>query len=146
MPDSRTEWTENQSWLLTEPSLSIIICGHRGVAKFGIALGSGPRDLGFESRHFDQINASAVWQARLFLYFCIICTCQYTKHSQLLCTNTNVSKIWTFKDIFVDICLYRWYNPFKLNRLDRGAVLKSMFQQGRTTAETERVHRRSNER
>ncbi len=26
----------------------------RGVAKLGIALGSGPRDLGFESRHSDQ--------------------------------------------------------------------------------------------
>ena len=26
------------------------------MAKFGIALGSGPRDLGFESRHFDQIR------------------------------------------------------------------------------------------
>ena len=33
-----------------------IILRHRGVAKFGIALGSGPRDLGFESRHFDQIR------------------------------------------------------------------------------------------
>ncbi len=28
--------------------------GFRGVAKFGIALGSGPRGLGFESRHSDQ--------------------------------------------------------------------------------------------
>ena len=27
---------------------------NRGVAKFGIALGSGPRGLGFESRHSDQ--------------------------------------------------------------------------------------------
>ena len=27
---------------------------HRGVAKFGIALGSGPRGLGFESRHSDH--------------------------------------------------------------------------------------------
>ena len=27
---------------------------YRGVAKFGIALGSGPRGLGFESRHSDQ--------------------------------------------------------------------------------------------
>ena len=36
----------------------IIISWHRGVAKFGIALGSGPRDLGFESRHFDQIRKS----------------------------------------------------------------------------------------
>ena len=26
----------------------------RGVAKFGIALGSGPRGRGFESRHSDQ--------------------------------------------------------------------------------------------
>ena len=27
---------------------------YRGVAKFGIALGSGPRGLGFESPHSDQ--------------------------------------------------------------------------------------------
>ena len=27
---------------------------HRGVAKFGIALGSGPRGHGFKSRHSDQ--------------------------------------------------------------------------------------------
>ena len=28
----------------------------RGVAKFGIALGSGPRGPGFESRHSDQLG------------------------------------------------------------------------------------------
>ena len=27
---------------------------YRGMAKFGIALGSGPRGLGFESRYSDQ--------------------------------------------------------------------------------------------
>ena len=31
---------------------------YRGVAKLGIALGSGPRGLGFESRHSDQIIKS----------------------------------------------------------------------------------------
>ncbi len=40
---------------LTEfPRLFIIRKARRGVAKFGIALGSGPRGLGFESRHSDQ--------------------------------------------------------------------------------------------
>lgn len=29
-------------------------CSLRGVAKFGIALGSGPRGLEFESRHSDH--------------------------------------------------------------------------------------------
>ena len=33
---------------------SIIIRQFRGVAKFGIALGSGPRGRGFESRHSDH--------------------------------------------------------------------------------------------
>ena len=32
---------------------------YRGVAKFGIALGSGPRGPGFKSRHSDQKCASA---------------------------------------------------------------------------------------
>ena len=31
---------------------------NRGVAKFGIALGSGPRGRGFESRHSDHRKAS----------------------------------------------------------------------------------------
>ena len=31
---------------------------HRGVAKFGIALGSGPRGHGFKSRHSDHIRTS----------------------------------------------------------------------------------------
>ena len=33
---------------------SCIISKLRGVAKFGIALGSGPRGRGFESRHSDH--------------------------------------------------------------------------------------------
>ena len=33
---------------------------HRGVAKLGIALGSGPRGPGFESRHSDQILRAAM--------------------------------------------------------------------------------------
>ena len=37
------------------------ISRYRGVAKFGIALGSGPRGLGFESRHSDQIRKSTRW-------------------------------------------------------------------------------------
>ena len=32
----------------------------RGVAKFGIALGSGPRGHGFKSRHSDQIKEIAL--------------------------------------------------------------------------------------
>ena len=32
---------------------SILFRSHRGVAKLGIALGSGPRGLGFKSRHSD---------------------------------------------------------------------------------------------
>ena len=40
----------------------------RGVAKFGIALGSGPRGPGFESRHSDQKNRSiACYAAVLFI-------------------------------------------------------------------------------
>ncbi len=31
---------------------------HRGVAKFGIALGSGPRGHGFKSRHSDHKEAT----------------------------------------------------------------------------------------
>ena len=38
----------------------------RGVAKFGIALGSGPRGHGFESRHSDHIAASSVSLAAIF--------------------------------------------------------------------------------
>ena len=30
----------------------------RGVAKFGIALGSGPRGRGFKSRHSDHVECS----------------------------------------------------------------------------------------
>ena len=36
----------------------------RGVAKFGIALGSGPRGRGFESRHSDQNPQILVQEAQ----------------------------------------------------------------------------------
>ena len=39
------------------------------MAKFGIALGSGPRGLGFESRYSDQVVASILSLATTF--FCI---------------------------------------------------------------------------
>ena len=39
----------------------------RGVAKFGIALGSGPRGLGFESRHSDQKAVTAYAVAAFFV-------------------------------------------------------------------------------
>ena len=42
---------------LTSNKNFTIIHKQRGVAKFGIALGSGPRGLGFESRHSDQRKA-----------------------------------------------------------------------------------------
>ena len=38
--------------------IGIIIFALRGVAKFGIALGSGPRGHGFKSRHSDHIEYS----------------------------------------------------------------------------------------
>ena len=41
---------------LTFPLKAIILTKRRGVAKFGIALGSGPRGRGFKSRHSDQLN------------------------------------------------------------------------------------------
>ena len=41
---------------------------YRGVAKFGIALGSGPRGLGFESRHSDQLKDRPKGRSFLFLY------------------------------------------------------------------------------
>ena len=40
--------------------------GHRGVAKFGIALGSGPRGLGFESRHSDQNCGNSICYSHNF--------------------------------------------------------------------------------
>ena len=39
------------------------------MAKFGIALGSGPRGLGFESRHSDQIRLKSSDFSRIFLRF-----------------------------------------------------------------------------
>ena len=39
------------------------------MAKFGIALGSGPRGLGFESRHSDQIRLKSFDFSRIFLSF-----------------------------------------------------------------------------
>ena len=37
------------------------------MAKFGIALGSGPRGLGFESRHSDQQKTVfSIWKTRFF--------------------------------------------------------------------------------
>ena len=38
------------------------------MAKFGIALGSGPRGLGFESRYSDQIESSPVSVSFLFSF------------------------------------------------------------------------------
>ena len=38
------------------------------MAKFGIALGSGPRGLGFESRHSDQKSGILFYGFRIFLY------------------------------------------------------------------------------
>ena len=42
---------------------------NRGVAKFGIALGSGPRGLGFESRHSDQIAANGMPSAAILYHY-----------------------------------------------------------------------------
>ena len=39
------------------------------MAKFGIALGSGPRGLGFESRYSDQIRALNSYEFGAFSYF-----------------------------------------------------------------------------
>ena len=47
-----------QQSLLTNRESVGIIFRYRGVAKFGIALGSGPRGHGFESRHSDHIECS----------------------------------------------------------------------------------------
>ena len=59
-------------WDLTEPANFIIIVKLRGVAKFGIALGSGPRGLGFESRYSDQINALNSTEFGAFFLFLTI--------------------------------------------------------------------------
>ena len=40
-----------------------------GVAKLGIALGSGPRDRGFKSRRSDQKSAEIKWFQRIFATF-----------------------------------------------------------------------------
>ena len=42
------------------------------MAKFGIALGSGPRGLGFESRCSDQIIKSTQWVGFIFCFLIII--------------------------------------------------------------------------
>ena len=39
----------------------------RGVAKFGIALGSGPRGLGFESRHSDHKSQHSLIQRKVLV-------------------------------------------------------------------------------
>ena len=49
---------EGRNFVLTGATALIIIDVFRGVAKFGIALGSGPRGRGFESRHSDHIECS----------------------------------------------------------------------------------------
>ena len=41
---------------------------YRGVAKFGIALGSGPRGHGFESRHSDQKSTSIIRCLSIFTF------------------------------------------------------------------------------
>ena len=41
---------------------------HPGVAKLGIALGSGPRDRGFKSRHSDHVVADFILFATTFLF------------------------------------------------------------------------------
>ena len=41
----------------------------RGMAKFGIALGSGPRGLGFESRYSDHRKALEMYVSSAFSYF-----------------------------------------------------------------------------
>ena len=46
--------------LTEERFKSIINRLHPGVAKLGIALGSGPRDRGFKSRHSDHVAASVI--------------------------------------------------------------------------------------
>ena len=40
---------------------------YRGMAKFGIALGSGPRGLGFESRYSDHYSGDHFRGRRFFL-------------------------------------------------------------------------------
>ena len=52
---------------LTSNKNFTIIHKQRGVAKFGIALGSGPRGLGFESRHSDQKPSTKVGGFLIFI-------------------------------------------------------------------------------
>ncbi len=49
--------------IFLESSYNIIYVS-RGVAKLGIALGSGPRGRGFESRHSDQRHL--LWQVPFY--------------------------------------------------------------------------------
>ena len=52
----------------------------RGVAKFGIALGSGPRGRGFESRHSDQNPQIFVQEAQIsedFFFFVALLFVRY---------------------------------------------------------------------
>ena len=62
-----------------------IILKYRGVAKFGIALGSGPRGHGFESRHSDQKNRRCVSSAG----FQLSLPCRQVKllRSEVCCTS-----------------------------------------------------------
>ena len=55
-------------WYLTKVRIVIIISAFRGMAKFGIALGSGPRGLGFESRYSDQKSGDRFCGYRIFLH------------------------------------------------------------------------------
>ena len=61
------------------------------MAKFGIALGSGPRGLGFESRYSDHRKALEMYVSGAFSYFLIPC---YTssKHpsQQLVCSAIRI--------------------------------------------------------
>ena len=55
-----------KSLILSALSLIIISVAHRGVAKFGIALASGARGLGFKSRHSDHEKKRESFQLSLF--------------------------------------------------------------------------------
>lgn len=75
-----------KSLILCFVSLIIMSVAHRGVAKFGIALGSGPRGRGFESRHSDQrksLEKPTFFGLFSFLFLCLFCAMCNKKVQQM---------------------------------------------------------------
>ena len=97
----------------------ITLCG--GVAKFGIALGSGPRGLGFESPHSDQMTETVEFSKDSQQFLSFYCTLGFLPKNY----EPGVQKMAKIK-MKTSGTIKEHFDTFILSKQAEGAVAKTL--------------------